>query len=317
MAIQSRKNQYQGINAHLHSSLQGTAGGWEGFHGNHITHLAEAINASLPSSYLVDSRPALQIREYDPVEGARFRRLSPDIAIYEAGTPVSSSEWPSSETASTPTMTLSALETLDFDSDLYLRAVIIWKAGRSKSGKPGKPVTWIELLSPTNKPGGTGYVQYIQERATVLREGMVLVEVDYLHETRSPISRLPSYPGGESGAHPYTITVSDPRPTLQDGRTDVYGFDVDAPLPIIDLPLAGKHTVQVNFGQVYNRTFESLAAYSYRVNYAQPPERLETYREADQARIEARLAAVLDAHERGIDLETGPFEIERDEEPAE
>jgi hypothetical protein len=313
MAVKSRKNQYQGINAHLHSSLQGTAGGWEGFHGNHITHLTEAINASLPSGYLVDSRPALQIREYDPAEGARFRRPRPDIAIYEARAPVSSFEWPSSENASAPTMTLSALETLDIDSDSYLRAVIIWKTGR---GKLGKPVTWIELLSPTNKPGGTGYMQYIQERATALREGVVLVEVDYLHETRSPINRLPSYPGGEPGAHPYTIAVSDPRPTLQDGWTDVYGFDADAPLPIIDLPLAGKHTVRVNFGQVYNRTFESLAAYSYRVNYAQPPERFETYREADQARIKARMEAVLDAHEQGIDLETGPFEIERDEESA-
>lgn len=56
--LQAIKNQYPGINAHLHSYWQGR-GGWSRFHTNHIADLLRAL------------RPALLPRGYD-AEPPRF-----------------------------------------------------------------------------------------------------------------------------------------------------------------------------------------------------------------------------------------------------
>ena len=53
MPIRSRKNQYRGVNARLHSVLQADAS-WDSFHSNYISDLAEAIDGQLPTGYLVN-----------------------------------------------------------------------------------------------------------------------------------------------------------------------------------------------------------------------------------------------------------------------
>jgi uncharacterized protein DUF4058 len=56
------KNQYRGINAHLHSRLQ-TEGGWDSFHTIHISHLTTALQIQLaPLGYEADIEQSLQIR---------------------------------------------------------------------------------------------------------------------------------------------------------------------------------------------------------------------------------------------------------------
>lgn len=260
MAIRSRKNQYRGINAHLHSRLQNVAAGWEPFHGKHIGDLAEAIDPLLPPGYLVDFAKSMQIHEDEE------------------------------------------------DDEMYLRALVIRHI--NDEDDLGTPVTWIELLSPTNKPGGTGALQYREKRIATLHSGLVLVEMDYLHQTLSPISRLPSYPDGEAGAFPYTLVVTDPRPTLELGKMDVYGFVVDEPLPIINIPLADDDSFALDFDAAYQKTFASLAAYSQRVDYASEPERFDSYSADDQGRIRDRMAAVMDAERAGLDLESGSFAVE-------
>jgi hypothetical protein len=47
------KNQYRGINAHLHSYWQ-AKGGWDTFHFNHIPDLMRLINGQLPPGYVAD-----------------------------------------------------------------------------------------------------------------------------------------------------------------------------------------------------------------------------------------------------------------------
>lgn len=256
MAIRSRKNQYRGINAHLHSRLQNVAAGWETFHGKHIGDLAEVIDPLLPPGYLVDFAKSMQIHE---------------------------------------------------DDEMVLHALVIRQI--EDEDDLGTPVTWIELLSPTNKPGGTGALQFREKRTATLHSGLVLVEMDYLHQTLSPISRLPSYPDGEPGAFPYTIVVTDPRPTLKLGKMDIYGFAVDEALPIINIPLADDDRFALDFDAAYQKTFASLAAYSQRVDYASEPERFDSYSADDQAHIRARMEAVINAERTGLDLESGPFRV--------
>ncbi len=304
MAIRSRRNQYRGINAHLHSYLQQHRVEGPVFHDGHVIDLARALNRVLPEGYISFPERALQIRQFHPVTGEEIdprkpMTLKPDVSVFERHTHRPSTH-PSSEMTTMPTLTLPAIESID-DDDLYLSAVVIYVA--DDDGTKGKPVTRLELLSPSNKAGGSGYLQYREKRALTLRSGVVMVELDYLHESRPVIDAVPSYIDGDTGAYPYAIIVTDPRPTLEAGELRVYGFGVDAPLPIIPIPLAGDDTVMFDFGDVYHFTLLNGVWLSTFVDYATEPVNFETYHEADRERIKARMRAVQQAHARGDDLE--------------
>lgn len=72
------------------------------------------------------------------------------------------------------------IEPVDFDDDAELSALEI----RELAGPgEGVPVTRLELLSPTNKPPGDGYLQYREKHIVTIEQGVPLVELDYLHQT--------------------------------------------------------------------------------------------------------------------------------------
>jgi hypothetical protein len=120
--------------------------------------------------------------------------------------------------------------------------------------------------------------------------GIALVEMDYLHETASPIPHINPYPH-EAESYPYSVVVTNPRPSLDSGDMRVYGFSVDTPLPVIVVPLADADSITLDLNSVYNRTFESFASFSRRVDYAALPDRFESYSPADQERIRQRMSA--------------------------
>lgn len=324
MPIYSRKNQYIGINAHLHSILQGRRGKWGVFHSTHITHLAEAIDKRLPAGYIVVPESGMQIREYHPRSGesaAEFlqkrqpkskrkrRSIKPDVSVYdlepERDAPVGGT---AIAAPTAPSVIMPTIDTFE-DPDMFLTAVVIYRFSREEG--LGEPVTWIELLSPSNKPFADGAAQYYDNRTISIKKGIVLVELDYLHQSPPVLKVLPSYMNGEANTYPYHIAISVPRRTQQEGVRHFYGFNVDVPIPMIYIPLSGNHVVGVNFDEVYQHTFESLRFYSERVDYAAEPPAFETYSADDQARIRARIAAVSNAQTQGLDLEQGPFALER------
>lgn len=283
MPIYTRENQYAGVNAHLHSYFQ-SQGGWSSFHANFITALARELNARLPDGFIVDIEQSLQIREIHPDTGERLRRPEPDVTIYrvpEAAPAVGS-------TSAVTTRVQPIPETLDLTEDLYYNAVVIYQV--EPDAILGRAVTRIELLSPANKQG-EGYIQYREKRFAALKSEVALVEIDFLHETPPVVRGLPLYPS-EAGSHAYTITVSDPTPTFEDGFASTYGFGVDVPIPLISIPLGEGDTLDVDLNPVYNDVYTSLSAYSRRVDYEQLPLRFERYSPADQARIRQRMAVV-------------------------
>ncbi|MBC8098126.1 MAG: DUF4058 family protein [Armatimonadetes bacterium] len=167
------------------------------------------------------------------------------------------------------------------DEERYRTAIVIYHLVHQTLGAP---ITRLELLSPINK-SGRGRESYIDKRELALRGGLPLVELDYLHETPPPLRKLPNYRRGDPNAYPYLVIVSDPRPALALGQTEVYGFAVDAPAPTVSIPLAGADRLMFDFDAVYQHTFASLPAYAQRVDYERLPDRFETYQPADQARI--------------------------------
>src|SRR4051812_24630373 len=77
--VRSVRNQYQGINAHLHSHWQAVRG-WNNFHNPYIVQLAAALKARLwPLGYTAEIEDSLQIRRVDEYQ----QRLQSDITILD------------------------------------------------------------------------------------------------------------------------------------------------------------------------------------------------------------------------------------------
>jgi uncharacterized protein DUF4058 len=263
--VRSVKNQYVGINAHLHSFWQAT-GTWNRFHNAHITHLVETLRAQLlPMGYVAEIEESLQIRRFDP---ASPRRPKSDVLVF---------------------------------------AAVVYPF--SPSLEMGDAVAWIELLSPTNKGNTDEAHAYIGKRRALLDTGVVFVEIDYLHETPPTSPRLLDYSGHQPGAHPYRIIVLDPRPNLKSGPVLPHEFDVDEPIPTVRIPLNADDSFDFDFGLPYQQMYER-GFYGYHLDYSRFPLNFERYSKDDQARIAARMVAVLEAAKNGIDLETGPFPVQ-------
>lgn len=305
MGIQTLRNVYRGINPHLNSELQ-TSGSeeeglslWPTFHNRHIVHIADIISRSLPPHYIALSEQSLQIKAEDIEAELRTRKPEPDVSIYRDR----------SGTAPTPIATRLAQEsstlllddTLDLTED-FLNAVVIRDMRDHK--RLGQVVTRIELLSPSNKPGRIGYEIYRKSRNDALFSHVPLIELDYLHESPPTPKKYPVYPH-QPGSHSYNIFVSDPRPSIHEGQFVPYGFDVDEVFPIVNIPLAGHESIDFEFGSAYHYTFEIIrwGMWQTLVDYTQLPARFHTYSPADQARIQARMQAIAEAHARGDDLE--------------
>ncbi|NDJ54661.1 MAG: DUF4058 family protein [Chloroflexi bacterium] len=306
MPIRSRVNQYRGVNAHLHSVMQERPRNWGGFHSRVINDLFDEVTRTLPTGYLADNERSLQIREFNPDSGERIQFRRPDTAIFSPEPRTQASLETGASLSARATFVLPAQATFDDDPDLYYQSLVIRPI---RDDDLGEVIAWLELLSPGNKPGGRGAVQYIEKRRSLLMAGVVLIEVDWLHESRSPISALPSYPDRDDHAHAYSITLTVPRPSLAEGYTWVFGTHVDQTLPRIQVPLLEGDTCTIDFETSYQRHFQRAPLHNRLVNYAELPPNVDRYTAEDQARIRARMEAVARAVASGKDLEQGPFEI--------
>jgi hypothetical protein len=285
MAMRSRENLYNGVNAHLHRLMQSKCTdkpSWRGFHSDMITHLVGYLNSVLPENYQAATEQSLQIVRHE-VSGTRV----PDVTVYQTQKPSRSHEQVLETVAETWTATIET--TIPPLEDVFA-AVIYYRHDDELSTSMGVPVTRIEVLSPANKVGGSYYRAYVLNRHEALESGLPLVEIDYLHETTSPILGMPSYPEDET-SYPYSITVSDPRRRQDEKQVRSFGFRVDDPIPTLLIPLTDEETISVDFGAVYDETFEK-GRRGNQVDYALPPENLDSYAPIDQQRIIARMHAV-------------------------
>jgi hypothetical protein len=314
MRIESRVNQYQGINAHYQSHAQNTENGWKSFHSMYIAQLAIHTERQLPPGYRVAPEQSLQLRLVDPLSGddVSRHRPKPDVTLFEHQGRLSSSSQQAEDMAAiaSPVATLPA-EMLGFKED-ELTAVLIYRVETGHTF----PVARLELLSPGNKTGQE-LGSYLAKRKLALEAGTVLVELDYLHQTNNVLAQhrddLSGYARFDPGAFPYSVMVTDPRPSLPEGRLQFYGFWVDEALLPVEIPLLAGDVVQLDFLAVYRQTFEQLAWYYAAVDYAREPRAFHTYHPADQGRIWARMLAVIDAVRTGQDLDDGPFPIRSDD----
>jgi len=311
--VRSLKNQYRGINAHLHSYLQ-REGGWPEFHSQYIIQLSNALkSALLPMGYTTAIEPSIQIRRIDTFSEPSYPEA--DIAIYDFDSLGYQKTVPSLRISSPGELVLSVEEMLREQtlSEKDYNAIKIYEVKPVKLDR-GEPIAWIELLSPSNKPGGQDAKVYFSKRANLIEGGMVFVEIGYLHESSPTLKGIANYrirknQPSEADAHPYRIIIVDPRPDIKNGVVRVNEFDVDAPIPTLSIQLNREDVLTFDFNAPYQKTFaEALYGLEW-VDYRQLPLNFERYSYADQTRIAARVLAVLEAAQNGLDLEGGPFEI--------
>ena len=300
MSIKSLRNQYRGVNAHLHSQFQ-TRGGplsqWPSFHSGIITHTVETLNAVLPLRYRAVGEQSLQvIKSEETTHGIR----RPDVTIYQSGAGPKLAAVATAESAWIATIE----ETLTPVDELF--AVIVYdQDGPRQHEHLGTPVTRIELLSASNKSGGGGFDAYLMARREALLGGLPLVEIVLLHESGSPVLTMPAYPH-DANSYPYHITISDPRRPVDGQQVRDFGIRVDQAFPVVQIPLADNDEVAFDLNTVYEQTFAG-GRWGQQIDYALPPERMDSYTSIDQQQIIARLSAIADAVKQELDLEKGPF----------
>ena len=284
MRIRFPDNQYRGVNAHLHSKFQNPGESpsmWPSFHAVHIALLSISLNRVLPNDYQAVAEQSLQIQAVE--ERARPR---PDITVFdEAGRTPGVSD----RVVLAPTLTMTLAEALYQPEEMP--AVLIYHHPTvSPHSEHGQPVARVELLSPSNKLRQGLRWPYINNRRVALESGLVLVEIDYLHQSDSPIRGIPPYPES-SASFPYSITISDPRLPQDAKSVFVYGFAVNELIPTLTIPLLGSDSVTLDFGAVYHETFRD-GRWGNRVDYAEEPHRFDTYSLADQQRIRERITTL-------------------------
>jgi hypothetical protein len=311
--VRSIKNQYRGINAHLHSFWQ-ARGGWSSFHTAHIVYLVNALKVQLlPIGYTAEIEPSLQIRRIgDPSESVS-EYPEADVAIY--GRDPAHSSTARRKLSLAEGVQLIEIPVLVGDpplSEKQYQAVVIYQG---RADRHGKPVAWLELLSPSNKGDSQDAATYRAKRQEIMRSGIVFVELDYLHETPSTFRGVARYYARKSrtpepGSHPYRIIVADPRPTLDEGQAQVAQFDVDQAIPRVTIPLNDDDALPFDFFVPYTKTFEEALYGLELVDYSILPDNFDRYGPIDQTRIVSRMLAVLEAARRGENLEIGsPFPV--------
>jgi hypothetical protein len=304
--IRSRHNQYHGINAHLHSFWQ-EVGGWSRFHSLHIGHLTLALKeVLLPMGYTAENEPSLQIRRVDDIEPNRYPEA--DVSIYDLD-----SQRMRLPQAPTPTqvgeLVLPLIDSvLTRVSQKRYESIAIYELLPNRVDR-GEAIVWLELLSPSNKPKGTDSDSYWAKRQRIIESGMVFVELDYLHESPSTIPHLADYTRQQDGSHPYRIAIMEPRPTLDEGKTRIQGFDVDMPIPTSHIPLNASDILSFDFNQPYQKTFYEAFYGIERVDYSQLPLNFSSYSTLDQTRIARRMLAILEAHHAGVSFIQEPLPL--------
>ncbi len=280
MAVRSLKNHYRGINAHLHSYWQ-AEGGWHNFHNRHIGDLAGLMRLQLlPMGYTAYMEESLQIRRL----GESPRQPTADILL---------SDLQAERAFHAPAVRAAphtVADMVELSETRPYRAVVIYESHR-----PGEPVAWIELLSPSNKGATADASAYMGKRHLLLENGIVFVELDYLHESPPTFPRLSDYSQGKNDAYPYRIVVLDPRPNIKTGPAWVESFNVDEPIPRVEIPLNADDRLKFDFDACYQKTYEEMGYGLELVDYSQLPLHFDRYSNSDQLRILTRMLTVLAA----------------------
>jgi hypothetical protein len=294
MSIRTRKNLFRGINPHLLSTYQANRT-WSRFHNVYISDLARHIRElARPLGYAVEVEDSIQVMRLDTFEERATRA---DVLI--------SDPFRRSRAGNAPTGEWVLEELIADEAETFYSAIALYDRRDSHA----EPVSWIELLSPTNKSNSPDASHYLVKRRDLLAAGIGFVELDFLHETPSTFRTLADYTRQQVDSHTYRVSALHPaEDDWRKGRGDLREFDVDMAIPSLSIPLNENDFITVNFDQCY----QSMYLNDFRgddVDYTQLPLHFDRYSPADQQRIVNKMLAIIQAHQAGKDLETVELQV--------
>jgi hypothetical protein len=190
-------------------------GAWEDLHVTLIVQMRMMIAARLPEGYFAKTEQLIFIEEPSAEERAMQRRPDTFVGV---GADAASAVGPA--VVAKPSLST------EFVTDLIEERHVYIEVRRLDDREDGRPVTVIELLSPSNKAGG-GREQYLAKRAELIHNDVGLVEIDLLRgHGRMPMNPVPDCD--------YCVAVAraSERP-----RVDVWAWHLREPLPVVPVPL--------------------------------------------------------------------------------
>jgi hypothetical protein len=234
---------------------------WPNVHNSLITALRDFLAPRLRPRYFV----AVQERSYfeDPL-GVAFTTI-PDTGIIGplAKQPLRT---PGVALAPSPAQTIN-LVMPERIRETYLEVIEIGGVSSTAPAQNGdtyspRVVTLVEILSPWNKQGGDGRIQYSRKRTQIIGSATNLVEIDLLRSGRR-FSDLPNQ------RYDYSILVS---PARLRPAAHFYAFTLREPIPTFVLPLqAEDDEPPVDLNTLLHDLYDR-AGYDLRINYRTAPE---------------------------------------------
>ena len=284
-------NQYHGVNPHLNDELQDPKpgrSGWKHFNISYLIDVELLVRDQLRSmGYTAYRDDGLQLCEVDEIPPDKEQwRCSRRV---ESGEPVDEPS-PATDFLGPVEQTVSLRE---LTGEEYHRALKIYRTEDLKDINC-KPVVWIEIISPATardwETGREDVGEYLSKRNSLLKSGVQIVEIDFLHRNRPTIPNQPFYPDEEESSA-YSIHVIDPRdmePNLV--KITTYQFNVDQPLRGVEVRLLDGYHFEPDFEGAYRKTY--IEHYDDRADYLHVPKFFDTYSPADQDRIAARMMTI-------------------------
>ena len=222
---------------------------WQDFHSTYIALLKELLVPAVRPRYSVDvEQDVYLVSEGDLPLGT----IEPDLAFVE--TSAEAGEKSRGSTAIAEGLA-PAVYTLTIPQGRRQKYLTI------RDREDRKVVTVIELLSPTNKSPGDGYMEYQGKRENILNTRTNLVELDLLRGGK----RLPTRERLPAADYYAFICRSIRYPNV-----DVYAWTLRQPLPPIAVPLAaGETEVSLDLQDALTKTYDR-SGYDYALDYRRP-----------------------------------------------
>ena len=227
---------------------------WRDVHVRLITYITDALQDQLPAGLLarVEERVSLE------TEGGKENGRIPDTEVIELRPPAVDAA------ASQGRVALAQPEILDTSAepatDRYIQVIDV--------GSGNRVVTFLEVLSPTNKVPGADRAAYLKKQLEVRNSDSNLVEIDLVragaHTVAFPLDLLP--------VPRRTTYYACVRRATTPTKAEVYRIPLLAKLPVVSVPLRPTDAdvaldLQEIFDQVYKR-----GRYEVELNYNHQPD---------------------------------------------
>ncbi len=240
---------------------------WPDCHNSLASQIRDALNRDLPRPYYarLEMRPEIGIVDE---EGTDPGRIVPDIAI------VRHPRGPApggAVVARAPRELSKAYEVEFLNEPIHHDFVEIRDADRAH-----RLVTLIEILSPSNKRGGSDREAYAKKQREVIESDASLVEIDLLRAGRRilPDARLAEFIDGTRPRPTYVVLVSPA--WKREGAGLGYVVDPIAlrePLPCVGVPLrADLPALPLDLQLAFDRVYDGGPYRRGAVDYAVPPD---------------------------------------------